>query len=267
MLAKLAALIRARVRVALSYRLQTVLSLGALLVSVVPIYFIAGALQPVMTRAIATEGGQYFSFLILGMIVLSFVSTCVNQMPSETGSAIANGTLEALLATPTSVTTIMLGLSAYGLLWNGLRAALLLVFATVLGATIQWGQLLPTLPIVALLLVCHLALGAVATALVIAFRTSAGLPRLAIVASVFLGGAYYPTSVIPSWLHDLSSLVPLSYGLRALRRVLLDGASLASVGSDVGVLALFTLASALAGVLAQRLALAYGRRAGTLAQY
>jgi hypothetical protein len=39
------------------------------------------------------------------------------------------------------------------------------------------------------------------------------------------------------------------------------------VAPDVSVLALFTVAFLLAGSLSVRLALAYGRRAGTLAQY
>ena len=267
MLAEMGALTRAKIRAALSYRLQTALSFVALVVSVVPIYFIASALQPVMARSIAAEGDQYFGFLVVGMIVFLLVNTCVNVLSMEVGAAIGNGTLEALLATPTPVGTLLVGLSGYSLVWTALRALVMLVAASVLGAAIQWSQAGSTLLIVLLVLVCHLAFGAIAAALVIAFRTSAGLPRLLTAASIFLGGVYYPTTVIPSWLQDITSLVPLSYGLRAIRRVLLEGASLASVGPDLGALALFTLAFLLAGGLAVRLALAYGRRAGTLAQY
>lgn len=267
MLAELGALTRAKTRAALSYRLQTALSFVGLVVSVVPIYFVATALQPVMARSIAAEGDQYFAFLVVGMIVFSLVNTCVNVLSVEVGSAIGNGTLEALLATPTPVGTILIGLSGYNLVWSAVRALVLLVAAWALGASVQWSHAGSTLLIVLLVLVCHLSFGAIAAAFVIAFRTSAALPRLLTAASIFLGGVYYPTTAIPSWLQDITSLVPLSYGLRAIRRVLLEGASLASVGPDVGVLALFTLAFLLAGTLAVRFALAYGRRAGTLAQY
>ena len=37
-------------------------------------------------------------------------------------------------------------------------------------------------------------------------------------ASTLLGGVYYPTTVIPSWLASASEFVPLGYGLRALRQ-------------------------------------------------
>lgn len=267
MLAKIAALTRAKFLAFLSYRVQTVLSVAALLASVVPIFFIASALQPVAARSIAGEGGQYFGFLVLGLIAGSFVSACVSVLPAEVGTAIGNGTLEALLATPTRVGTILLGLSGFGLIWTGLRAFLLLAAASLLGAAVQWSRVLPAFLVVLLIVACHLSLGAIASALVIAFRTSAGVPQLVITASMFLGGVYYSTTVIPSWLHDLSAAVPLTYGLRAVRRVLLDGASLGSVAGDLRILALFTLAFAVVGGLAVRLALAYGRRHGSLAQY
>ena len=38
-----------------------------------------------------------------------------------------------------------------------------------------------------------------------------------------LGGVYYSTSVIPEVVRPLASVVPLTYGLRALRRTLLSG--------------------------------------------
>ena len=267
MWASVAALTRAKLRAALSYRLQTVLSLVGLVVSVIPIYFVAGALQPVMAPSIATEGGQYFGFLVVGMFVFSLVYTCVTVLPAEMGSAIGNGTLEALLATPTRVGAIVIGLSGSSLVWSGVRSLLLLIAASVLGATIQWSRVLPTIAILALVIVCHLAIGLLATAMMIAFRTTAAVPRLATAASMFLGGVYYPTNVIPSWLNDLSGFVPLSYGLRALRRVLLEGAAFGSVAPDTLVLALFAAVLTLAGVAAVHLALAYGRRAGTLAHY
>jgi ABC-2 type transport system permease protein len=85
--------------------------------------------------------------------------------------------------------------------------------------------------------------------------------------SALLGGVYYPTHVIPSWLHEASAVLPLTYGLRALRRTLLDGASLASVASDVTTLAVLGLVLFSAGILVFAWALHYARRAGTLAQY
>jgi hypothetical protein len=62
------ALMRASWLTATSYRLGMVMSLGGLIVTILPMYFVAGALQPVLADRISTEGGQYFGFLVVGVL-------------------------------------------------------------------------------------------------------------------------------------------------------------------------------------------------------
>jgi len=267
MLARVIALTRAGLLTAASYRLRMVLSVVGLVVSVVPIYFIAGALQPTMARSIGHEGGQYFGFLVMGMIGVLLIQACVNILPREVGGAINTGTLEALLATPSPIGTLLMGMSGWGIAWTAVRTFVLLLAAWVLGATVHWDRLAASAVILALIVLCYLPVGVLAAALVIAFRTSVGIPALAVSGAAFLGGAYYPTSVIPSWLHDLSYLMPLTYGLRPLRRVLLEGAPLASVATDLSVLMLFAVGLTTVGIVAVHAAMRYARRTGTLAQY
>jgi ABC-type multidrug transport system permease subunit len=88
-----------------------------------------------------------------------------------------------------------------------------------------------------------------------------------LVLSGFLGGVYYPTHVIPSWLQNVSAFLPLTYGLRALRQTLLEGLPLRAVLPDVLVLVAFVALLFLVGAFAFRQALRYARRTGTLAQY
>jgi ABC-2 type transport system permease protein len=85
--------------------------------------------------------------------------------------------------------------------------------------------------------------------------------------SGLLGGVYYPTSVIPSWIQSLSSVVPLTYGLRALRRVWLDGVGYREVLPDVLTLAAMALVLLALGIGAFVTGMRYARRAGTLAHY
>ena len=54
------ALVRAYWLTRTSYRLRMILALVGLLASVVPVYFVADALQPMMNESISDEGGQYF---------------------------------------------------------------------------------------------------------------------------------------------------------------------------------------------------------------
>jgi ABC-type multidrug transport system permease subunit len=73
--------------------------------------------------------------------------------------------------------------------------------------------------------------------------------------------------VIPSWIQRVSDWVPLTYGLRALRRALLEGWTMRQILPDVEMLVLFDAVLLMGSVAAFALALRYARRAGTLAQY
>jgi ABC-2 type transport system permease protein len=264
---KLFALVRADGLTALSYRLETLVSFGGLLVTVVPLYFVAQALQPVMARSIADEGRQYFGFLVIGMIAMLFLITSVNALPEAIRAGIGRGTLEALLATPTPLAVLLAGMTGYQLLWTLARAAVLLVAAWVLGAQVAWDRGLVGLGILLLIVVAHVPFAIATAALIIAFKTPGPFARGALTLSGLLGGVYYPTHVIPSWLHSISALLPLTYGLRALRRTLLDGASVGAVAGDVAILGAFAVVLLGASLAALAWALRYARRAGSLSLY
>jgi ABC-2 type transport system permease protein len=59
----------------------------------------------------------------------------------------------------------------------------------------------------------------------------------------FPSGALYPVESYPSWLLSISAVDPLTYGVRALRNLLLRGAAPRAVYSDWVFLATFTVVS------------------------
>jgi ABC-2 type transport system permease protein len=261
------ALIRAHWRSAASYRLRMALSFASLAASVVPIYFIANALQPTMASSIEAEGGQYFGFLIVGSVAFMLVRNAVSALSSEIGSGINTGVLDALLGTPTRMPSILGGLIGYGMLWTAARGMVLLVAAWLLGTNVHWQQAFTAICIVLLIVAAYLTIGMIAAAFVVAFRTPGPLPQLVLAGSALLGGVYYPTSVIPSWIQSLSEFVPLSYGLRALRGTLLDGQPFTAVMNDVAMLALMAVVLGAIGTGSLLAAFQYARRTGTLAHY
>ena len=264
---KVWALIRSNWLAASSYKLGFLMSFGSLVLSVVPIFFVTRALQTTMANVIRGQGDQYFAFLVVGLIALNLVSSTIYALPGGLQTATSTGTLEALLATPTSVTALLVGLSGYEVLLSAVRGFVMLIAAAILGAHIAWGQLGASVPIVLLVVLAHLPIAIVTAAMVLAFRTRGPLPQLVLMASTFLGGVYYPTTVIPGWIESISAFLPLTYGLSALRAVLLEGRSIATVWRDIAILLAFTVTSLLLSGVAFRAALRYARRVGNLAQY
>lgn len=261
------AFVRRDALVAASYRAGLLMSLASLVVVVVPLFFIAPALQPLVGDEIRREGGQYFAFVVAGMATYQFVSVSVIAIPTAIGTGIRNGTFEALLAAPVRLSTLLLGMAGYPFLWAAVRASALLGAAALLGAEFDLRRLLVALPIWAAVTLAYLPFGIMAAALLLVIRTSGPLPGAVLVTSMFLGGVYYPTHVIPSWLEAVSRVVPLTYGLRALRRALAPGVPLGGVLADLGALALLAVVAFAASVLLFRRALSHARHTGSLAQY
>lgn len=250
-----------------SYRVSMVLSLVAVIGTVIPVYFIARALQPLMSNAIQGEGHQYFAFLLIGSITFLFIPLAVSSLPSTITSSITSGTMEAVLGTPTSLPIMLLGMMGYSFAWTAIRASVMLIAGAVLGASISWTQLPFAMILLLLIILAYVPIGLMAAAAYLAFRTSGPLVPAVMVISSLLGGVYYPTHVVPSWLEHVSGAIPLTYGLRALRRVLLEGASLMSVRTDVGILLLMTVVLFAAGGWMFSAAMRYARRTGSLSYY
>ena len=264
---KALALLNATWRAARSYRLRLIASIAALCVVIIPVYFVANGLQQLMGAKIVGEGSQYFGFVLVGMVVFSLLSAAVTAMPNAISGGISNGSLEALLTTPVRMPELLLGLSSFDITWALVRAFVVLGAGAVLGARLAWGSIPLAIAITLLIVLAYVPFALIASALVLAFRTPGPLPQVILLGSGLLGGVYYPTRVIPEFVRQFSSVVPLTYGLRALRSVLLDGAPFGSVVGDVGILLAMTIGLFGIGALAMQAALRHVRRAGSLSQY
>ena len=261
------AMFRASWLSAVSYRVSTIFQLVSLIVGIVPMFYITRALQGTMDSAIQHEGGNYFAFVLVGLVTVTFVAQGLNSLPGAVGGAVSSGTLDTLLSAPVSPVTIFAGLTAYGYVWTGVRAVITIVAGAVLGAHVVWSHIPAALLILVLIVLAYIPFGMISAAMVVAFRTPGPLAGGVLLASNLLGGVYYPTTSIPSWIQNLSAFIPLTYGLRSLRRVMLEGASLADVAADLGMLLLFIAVLTTLGTALLLWAFRYARRAGTMGQY
>jgi ABC-2 type transport system permease protein len=264
---QIAAFVRMDFLTAVSYRIQTLLSFAGLALTAIPVYFIAKALQPVMAESIRGEGAEYFGFVLLGMVATEFVLAGLTTLPGAVGSGIRTGTLESLFVTPTGWPMLLVGMLGYRLVWAVARSAVLLATGWALGANLVGSRLLPAAVIIALIALAYIPFGVLLAALVLSFRTMGPGPNVILIGSTLLGGVYYPTHVIPSWIEHLSAVIPLTYGLRALRQTLLGGMSLGNVASDLGILVAFTIVLLALSGYAFHKALEYARRSGSLTLY
>lgn len=260
------AIFRSGWQAAVSYRMNLVFSLAGLVVMLVPLYFVAHALQPVAAASIRQEGGEYFGFLLLGLAMLTITNAALVALPNAITSGISSGTLEAMLATPARLPAVLLGLVGYDLSWSLVRGGVTVLFGLAFGSALR----LPGVPLallaLGLTLLAYLGMGLGLAAMILLFRTTGPLGSGLVAASALLGGVYYSTTVIPSWVQQLSFVVPLTYGLRLMRQALL-GSGPPAGGQDLVRLVLLTGLLLAVGGACFAAALRHARREGTLGQY
>jgi len=85
--------------------------------------------------------------------------------------------------------------------------------------------------------------------------------------AMLIGGVFYPVDLLPETASRLAYMFPLAPSLEALRRILFAGASVADVGRELAVLALFAALVGLAGVSLFSHALRRARADGSLSHY
>ena len=250
-----------------SYRIRTLISIAGFLVPIVPVFFIANAIDPLLGDSIADQGGEYFGFLVVGLAAQRILYTAMMGLPGSVSSTIRTGTLEALFVTPIRLSTLVTGLVSYRMLWVIAEAFMLILAGTLLGADIALSRVPIALAIVVAITVTYFAFGLIGGAAMLAFRTMGPLSAVVGLSSVFLGGVFYPTEVIPSWLRGISDYIPLTYGLRALRKTLLEGMSAFDVAGDITIMLAFMVGLVAVGWVLFNQAFQYARRSGSLSQY
>jgi ABC-2 type transport system permease protein len=261
------ALLRAGWIAALSYRMNLLFSFTGLALMLAPLYFVAQALQPIAASSIRSEGGHYLAFLIVGLAVLGLLQTALLALPLALGAGISSGTLEAMLATPARIPALLVGLISYECSWSAVRAGVMLLVGIAMGVSVNPAGIPIAVLALGLTLAAYFGISLALAAMILVFRTTGPLGTGVLAGSALLGGAYYSTSVIPSWIQHLSAVVPLTYGLRATRQALLTGAPPTGLWTDIAMVAGFAVLLLGAGGLLFMAGLNHARREGSLGQY
>jgi len=207
-----------------------------------PLFFVAFLGSGFRTIEIpGLVGVSYLQFVVPGIAGMTMLFTA-----SVSGLAILSdreaGFLKEILVAPVDRKTIVLGRTAGGATVAVAQSGLLILASIPLGFRPQspWA-LLAAVPLLALLAVTFIGFG---LALASRFGDSQGFSlvvQFALFPLFFVSGALYPLSNLPALVQYLGYLNPLTYGVDALRGVLV-GASAYPLALDVAALAVSAVA-------------------------
>jgi ABC-2 type transport system permease protein len=180
---------------------------------------------------------DYSTFLFPGVLATSVMFTAVFSAISIVWDR-ELGFLREMLVAPVSRSSIVLGKTLGGATVATLQSLVLLALAGLVGVPYA-----PLMLIGCVLLLFVVAFSITAFGLVLAVRVQSiqtVMPRVQLLLAplMFLSGAFFPvTSALPAWLHTLALVNPITYGVDAVRRLVLhyvDPAAGASVALHWG---------------------------------
>ena len=197
---------------------------------------------------IVSGGGSSFDFVAPGFIAMNVMMSGLTALGAALARERESGTLAGVLMSPISRTAIILGkmisFTVRNLLQGGITIAMAIL---VFGITIRGNPLL----IAAILIIgtlSFLGLGIVATVITKEQESAQLVLGLLQFPMMFLSGVFFPVEQMPVFLQAVSKVLPLTYAVDALRKVMILGAGIEAVILPLSILVVLGVVTITLGV-------------------
>jgi len=176
------------------------------------------------------------------------------------------GTIEYTFMAPLGRFTHLAGMGAYSVLYGLIRAVgLFLVVGLFFDLSMPDADFLAALVVLLVASVSFIGIGMMTAVLpLISPEKGAQLGFVAQGVLLVVSGVYYPVDVLPGWMEKISAISPATYALDGVRRAILDGDGLSTMGPDLLKLAVIGAVCIPAGMALFSAGERYAKRNGKL---
>lgn len=190
-------------------------------------------------KGIVPGDPNYFEFVAPGIMAMVVMMSLMTGLPHAISYEKDMGTLDGMLSAPISRWSIIVGKvmaqSSMGLIQGFI---ILLLSVLLFGVTIQ-GSILLVVFLIILTVFSFVGLGILITSFADKEETATMVMMTFMFPMMFLSGVFFPIQQMPSFMQTLANFLPLTYAADALRKVMVLGAGIDAVFTDVIVLAAF----------------------------
>jgi len=224
------------------YPLNAVSSVFQPIIWITPVYFMGKAFSTngQATGFAAYSGsGDYMSYILLGTILTNFILTVFWGMGYALKEDMDAGVLESNWLTPVSRLLILVGRTLTSLLTTTITStAMLIIGATLFGfkpTGNTFAALLTAIP----MLVGLYGFGFAFAGIILLMREANTLVDVGSFLVQGFSGTNFPVKSLPYWLIPVSLMLPLTYGLDAVRGLLLETRTLFPINVEIIILIVF----------------------------
>ncbi|HEX6818016.1 MAG TPA: ABC transporter permease [Ktedonobacterales bacterium] len=230
-------------------------------------YFVARFLDAGASASVRQYGGNYLAYVVVGVLLNQVCLAALNGPFTTISDAFWDKRLETYRLSIHGIWANVVGRLwwqvGFSLALQGVALLFLLRFG---GLSLHADINLPLVLLAfALLLGANAGLGIAGASLFFLLEVKSGQDPITWAYRylvMLFSGLYVPLSILPGWLRALGAVLPQTYGLAAVRSLVLTGASLPAVGGNLAGLAITSLVALAAGYLLLSYALRRSERHG-----
>jgi ABC-2 type transport system permease protein len=257
-------------RLTLSYRLQFFLRVLSVLITVTIFFFISKIFAG-FTDPRFLQWRNPLATWLTGLAVLNYFMTGFSSLANAIRQEQMQGTLESVLMTPISVPTVIVASSAWDFVEATFFSLLYLVFGWLFFDVHYRGSTLLALAFLILTTLVLSCLGILSASFAMVFKRGDPFGIFLGTGSALFSGVFFPTQLISehagSRIASISKVLPPTYGLDGIRRVLIEGQGFSDVREPFFTLLVFLAVLLPFSLWVFNRAVRRAKREGSLIQY
>lgn len=177
-----------------------------------------------------------FDYTVAGIIGFSILSLAIFGMANSFPADKKTGSLRRFRATPLRASQLIFATALQYLLVGLLSVASMIIVAMLLFDFSMRGSYLTLLAFTTIGIFCLFGFGLAIGGWAKNENQSAPLSNLVAFPMMFLSGVFFPTFLMPQWLQNISSYLPLTPVVEGIRLIITENASLFALGEQLAII-------------------------------
>ncbi len=199
------------------------------------------AVKPYSVQTVGVVSGtpSYFDFIAPGIMAMTVMMSVMTGLPVAISQEKEVGTLDGMMVAPINRLSIILGKTLGQTARGLLQGVVILVLATVLFHVAIQGSIVLVFALLLLGVFSFVGLGIVITSFAKDQETAQMMMMTLMFPMMFLSGVFFPVQQMPWYMQDISKVLPLTYASQALRKVMVLGAGIPDITTELAVMIVF----------------------------
>ena len=193
----------------------------------------------IQVEGVVTGHSSYFDFIAPGIMAMTVMMSVMTGLPAAISQEKEVGTLDGMMVAPINRLSIIVGKTLAQTARGLLQGVIILVLASLLfGISIQ-GSIVLVFALLLLGVFSFVGLGVVLTSFAKDQETATMVMMTLMFPMMFLSGVFFPVQQMPWYMQTISKALPLTYAADALRKVMVLGAGIPEITTELTVLIAF----------------------------